>query len=74
MRPHKFEPTSLIFGLVFIGVGATFIRGDVEIWQLNWSWFLPGVLLVSGLLIVGSALSSRNRSLDQRNETQDNVL
>ena len=60
MRPHKFEATSLIFGLLFVGLGATFMRGP-EIWQLNWSWVLPGVLVAAGVLIVGSALSSRER-------------
>ena len=60
MHTHKFEATSLIFGLLFIALGATFLRGP-QIWQLNWSWIGPGVLVTAGALIVGSALSSRDR-------------
>ena len=60
MRTHKFEATSLVFGLLFLGAGALFLRSDAEIWRLNLSWFPPAILLVLGLLIAGSALSYRN--------------
>ena len=58
MRRHRFAPASLIFGLVFAGLGASFLVGGGDIWQVNWSWFWPAVLILGGIAL---ASSTRNR-------------
>ena len=48
MRTHPFAPVSLVFGLIFAGVGVAFLPGDVTVWQLDWSWVWPVILLATG--------------------------
>ena len=60
MRTHRFEPTSLIFGVLFAGIGLIVLQGEVDPWRLNWDWFWPVVLTVAGLTLVLSARRKRD--------------
>ncbi len=71
MRTHGFEPVSLMFGLLFTAVGLTFLRGDVELWQIEWSWFWPGVLIVAGGLVLLSLRSSSTAQADPEPAADD---
>ena len=53
MRPHRFAPVSLVFGLLFLALGLTTLLGDVNVWRFDWFW--PVVLLVAGALVLLSA-------------------
>jgi hypothetical protein len=64
MRTHRFEPVSLIFGLVFAGIGLVVLQGD-DLWSINWSWFWPVALTVAGLTIALSARPKRNDDAPQ---------
>lgn len=55
MRSHPFAPASLLFGLVFAGVGGTFLVGNRDVWHLDWSWVWPVALVVAGLIVLASA-------------------
>lgn len=59
MRTHRFAPTSLLFGLLFAGFGLAFLRGDPNVWQLNWSWIWPAALVAAGLAVLASARPRR---------------
>jgi hypothetical protein len=52
MRRHALDPASLIFGLVFAGVGLTFLFGTVDLSNVPpaWSWPIP--LMILGVLII----------------------
>lgn len=52
MRTHRFEPVSLVFGLIFAGVGVVFLQADVDLWRVDWTWFWPAALTLSGLLVL----------------------
>ena len=54
MHPHRFEPASLIFGLLFTGLGLVPLTGDLGLWRLDWSWFWPLVLLIGGGAVLQS--------------------
>jgi hypothetical protein len=60
MRAHRFEPLSLIFGLLFAGIGLTALQGDIDLWRLNWDWFWPVALTAAGLAILLSARPRRH--------------
>lgn len=59
MQPHRFEPASLIFGLLFAGAGLLVLTSSVDLWRLNWSWFWPLALTLSGVLVLLSLRSDR---------------
>ena len=54
MRRHRFDITSMIFGIVFVGVGLAFLQGDVDLWQVNWNWFWPIALTFAGIVVLNS--------------------
>jgi hypothetical protein len=64
MRPHRFEPASLVFGLLFATAGLLVLTGNADLWRLNWSWFWPLALTVSGVLVLAGARSGRERNPD----------
>ena len=54
MRAHRFEATSLIFGLIFTGFGVWFLTGEADIWRLDWEWVWPIVLLAAAVMVLAS--------------------
>ena len=60
MRTHRFEATSLVFGLIFAAIGLTVLTSATDLWQWNWSWFWPVALLLAGLLVLWSARSGKS--------------
>lgn len=61
MRRHRFEPISLVFGLIFAGTGLVALTGDFDVWQLNWSWFWPLALLLGGGAVLLTLRSGSRR-------------
>jgi hypothetical protein len=64
MHPHRFEPVSLVFGLLFAGAGLLVLTGSLDLWRLNWSWFWPLALTVSGILLLLSVRANRDPNPD----------
>lgn len=60
MRTHRFEPVSLIFGVVFAGIGLSVLVQDVPLWRVDWSWFWPIALTVAGAAVLLSARPRRD--------------
>ena len=71
MRTHRFEPVSLIFGVLFAGVGLVVLQGDIDPWRVNWSWFWPVALTVTGLTVLLSARPKRNDDATPPTDTTD---
>ena len=62
MRPHRLDPVSLVFGLLFTGLGlAALIRGN-GLTGLRWEWLWPALAVGAGLALV---ISLRSRGRDR---------
>jgi formate hydrogenlyase subunit 3/multisubunit Na+/H+ antiporter MnhD subunit len=57
MHPHRFEPASLIFGLLFAAGGMLVLTSSIDLWRVNWSWFWPLALTISGVMVLVSLRS-----------------
>ena len=64
MRPHRFDPVSLIVGVVFAGAGLAVLTSSVDLWRVDWSWFWPLALTLSGVMILLSIRSKRDPNPD----------
>lgn len=53
MRPHRFDPVSLAFGLLFVLTGGVLLSGEVDLADLSG----PGILMLP-VLFVGVLLVS----------------
>jgi hypothetical protein len=65
MKRHSLDPLSLIFGVLFAGLGLAFllVRVDVTSTNLRWIWPLP--LLGLGALMIAAGV---RRSTESRPE------
>jgi cytochrome c-type biogenesis protein CcmH/NrfF len=52
MKRHDIDPLSLVFGLLFAGLGLAFViaRVDITNTDLRWVWPLP-LIVLGGLMI-----------------------
>ena len=64
MRTHRFEPLSLILGLLFAGAGLLVLTSSVDLWRIDWSWFWPLILTVTGVTILLSLRSGSGQRED----------
>lgn len=72
MTRHRFDPVSLIFGLVAIAVGTTALTRDLGLWNItiDTAWFWPVLAIGAGLALLGTALVSRgNRNSQAEDDT-----
>jgi hypothetical protein len=68
MRRHKFDPISLVFGLLFAILGVRFSIGAVSFGAVDLSWLWPLAAVALGLALLLSARSSHGRAI---NDVQD---
>jgi hypothetical protein len=55
MKQHRFDPVSLVFGMVFMLMAAGAVWND----QIDWNvgvWLLPGAVLILGIGLLASAV------------------
>ena len=60
MRAHRFAPVSLIFGVIFAGIGLVVLQGDIDPWLISASWFWSLVLTLAGVTVLLSARPKRD--------------
>ncbi|MFN2524797.1 MAG: hypothetical protein ABR505_00810 [Actinomycetota bacterium] len=61
MKLHPLDPWSLVFGIAFAALGATFLNTGIDIAHLSGIWLLPLPLLFGGLVLLGLGLSRVRR-------------
>jgi hypothetical protein len=52
MRPHRFDPVSLAFGLLFVLAGSVLLSGEVDLADLSGRGILMLPVLFVGVLLV----------------------
>jgi putative exporter of polyketide antibiotics len=57
MKRHQLDPVSLVFGLLFAGLGLAFLVARIDIANTNLGWVWPLPLLALGALMI--ALGAR---------------
>ena len=64
MKPHRFDPLSFVFGVVFIlmALAATF-RDQID-WDLG-VWMFPAAVLVLGIGLLASGLRGTREMEDE---------
>lgn len=64
MKPHRFDPLSFVFGVVFIlmALAATF-RDQID-WDLG-VWMFPAAVLVLGIGLLASGLRGAARDPEE---------
>ncbi len=68
MQRHRFDPLSLIPGVVFVAVGIAALSGTIRIQTIAWDWVWPITLLVIGALLVPTGFRSREAAPDETAE------
>ena len=62
MERHRFDIVSFIFGLIFGGLGLTFLITEVGTLSVGRAWFWPALIVVAGIaLLVSSVVRVRRR-------------
>jgi hypothetical protein len=52
MKPHRFDPVSFAFGLLFLLTGASLLSGEIDLADLSGRGILVLPLLFLGVLLV----------------------
>lgn len=72
MRRHDLDVTSLVFGLIFLGVAATWALVQTELVTLpDLSLLGPAVLVVAGVVGLGATLAKGQRDQRSRDAADD---
>lgn len=53
MRPRTFDRAALVWGAVFTVIGVAFLLQEVGAWRVRMDVFLPVVLIIAGIVLVG---------------------
>jgi hypothetical protein len=71
MRPHRFDPLSFVFGLLFLGVTTMAATGTFDLSENTLTWIGAGALLLIGVLtLVGSRNPDRRRALGETTDEE----
>ena len=75
MQRHSFDLVSFIFGVIFTGLGITFLSTEVPALEVNSAWIWPVVLLVIGGAVLATALTgARSRRSVEEPTSSDKQL
>jgi len=64
MKQHRFDPVSLVFGMVFLMMSAAAVWNDQVDWNIG-VWLLPGAVLILGIGLLASALRKATPMAEQ---------
>lgn len=67
MKKHRFDPLSLIFGLLFLLGGLPLLISTSGLDFLDSSWVFPAFLIAAGVIVLATAQFSKR----QGNEEED---
>ena len=62
MQPHRLDPVSLVFGLVFAALGVGFLLAPSGILELPWEWLVPVAIGAAGVAVLASVARGRSGS------------
>jgi hypothetical protein len=65
MKRHDLDWLSLFAGLLFAGLGTTFLFNSLGTWSANLTWVFPIVLILIGIAGVVSIVARPNRTAPQ---------
>jgi hypothetical protein len=68
MKRHPLDPMSLVFGLLFAGLGLAFLiaRIDIANTSLRWVWPLPLLALGALMIALGARRSTETTTDEER--------
>ncbi len=66
MRRHGFDMFSFLAGVFFLAVSVPLLFSDVDLTPYRGRWVVPGILLIAGLVMLGSGLPGAAGSESQR--------
>jgi hypothetical protein len=62
MRPHRFDPLSFVFGIMFLAATVMATTGTLDLNTQTLTWIGAGALLFVGVMtLIGSRSGDRNR-------------
>lgn len=70
MRRHRFDPYSLVFGLLFAGLGALLLDTDLDLGDLAGAGWLPLPAVAAGMFLLALGLD-RARPAPQPSVQED---
>ena len=68
MKRHRFDPLSLVFGIIFLLIAGAAVWNQSFRWDIN-AWVLPAAVLFLGIALLASTL--RSGSQDSGVETAE---
>lgn len=61
MKRHRFDPLSLVFGVIFLLVAGAAMWNQSFRWDIN-AWVLPAAVLLLGIALLASTLRSGSQA------------
>ena len=65
MKKHRFDPLSLIFGLLFLLGGVPLLLSDSGLEFLDGRWVFPAFLIAAGVIVLATARLSKSEDDDE---------
>jgi predicted YcjX-like family ATPase len=75
MKRHPLDPFSLVFGIMFAGLGGLLLNTEIDVADFSGRWLLPLPLLFVGFLFVAFGLNRlrRSREIAAREASEDTI-
>jgi hypothetical protein len=75
MRRHPLDPFSLVFGIMFAGLGGLLLNTEIDVADFSGRWLLPLPLLFVGFLFVAFGLNRlrRSREVAAADDSEDTI-
>jgi hypothetical protein len=70
MRQHDLDPVSLVFGVVFLFVSASYTLTHTTSVRLHWLLALPAALIIIGVAMLGISVRRMQRSVAEAPDSE----
>jgi len=64
MKQHPFDPVSAFFGIIIGGSALAVALADERVFDISSRWVWPSVIILAGLLLLGSGLRKTSKDQD----------